>query len=126
MITDEDIAEALDRIARTADGGLLYAYLQKVAIGVVDALDPPDGALRANHGERRFAHRMMGLMARGIDESGGRSDSGSDRRPSERPVVFLTRQPTGAKRTTARDYFRAQHSVLADGGSVKPAEPGDD
>lgn len=93
-ITHEDLAAALDRIAMTPDGGLLYAYLQKMAIALPEGDDPTDSALRADFGRRSLAHRMMGLMARGIDESGGRTDdsTGLGKR-SDRPVVFLTSKP---------------------------------
>jgi hypothetical protein len=67
-IETDEIREAIDRIARTPDGHLLYRFFQKtlcaVAAGNVD-----DGALRQHEGRRRFASEMMGLMAKGIDDS---------------------------------------------------------
>jgi hypothetical protein len=97
-IDDGDIANALDRIAMTPDGALLYAFLQKVAIARLPG-DPSDGALRAEHGRRSLAHDLMSKMARGIDESAGRTaDSDRHGRPSERPVVFLASKPVIANR----------------------------
>jgi hypothetical protein len=114
-IDDEALAKALDRIAMTPDGALLYAFLQKEAIGLPAGPDPSDGALRVNYGHRSLAHKMMGLMARGIDESGGRTDDspGTGKR-SERPVVFLTRKPASVgPRVSARDYI-ASHLAGTD------------
>lgn len=89
MITDEDMAKALDRIAHTADGQLLYRYLQKTLLGVL-AGPTEAGALNFDNGRRTFASQLMGHMAKGIDESGG---SAADGRPSERSVTFARVQP---------------------------------
>lgn len=98
VVDDKAIIDALDRIAMTPDGALLYAYLQKEAIGILTDGNPSDSALRLQDGRRRFAHRLMGYMAKGIDESGGRNSDAVGGRPSERPVVFLTRQPVVANK----------------------------
>jgi len=86
MISDEDLDKALDRIARTADGELLYRFCQRKLMEALADHSPKQGALRVAHGERRFAQLLMAKMAKGIDESGGRTDSSS--RASERTVVF--------------------------------------
>ena len=104
MIDDNQINEALDRIARTPDGELLYRFMQKTLMGTLAEHDPADGALRTEHGERRFAQRLMAKMAKGIDDSGGRTDSSS---PSERTVVFRARESKRvAGHVNVRDYLR--------------------
>lgn len=67
MISDEELHKAWDRIARTADGYTIYLHLQKRLMGVVGACD--DSTLRQSEGERMFAAKLIGLMAKGIEES---------------------------------------------------------
>lgn len=86
MITDEDIAAALDRLAKTPDGALLYRYCQKVLMGIPPTTD--SGALQSHHGERTFAAKLMSLMSKGLEESGRRPESSSGSPGS--PVVFVT------------------------------------
>ena len=72
-IASKDVEEAIDRIARTDDGMLLYLYLQKVRLG----LAPPDAherALPRLEGRRSFAADLMAHMGKGIRES-GRADN---------------------------------------------------
>lgn len=88
MITDEELNQALDRIARTADGELLYRYLQKILMGSLDEHAPSESALRTEHGRRRFAAELMAHMRKGIDESGGHTDS----KRSERTIIFRARE----------------------------------
>ena len=71
MINDEEMHTAIDRIARSPDGHLLYRYFQKILCGVVT----DDSALPAHNGRRRFAAELMGLMAKGIEASGGSSNA---------------------------------------------------
>jgi hypothetical protein len=97
MITEENLAEAIDRIARTSDGALLYRYLQKVLMGVLVNPNPLHGALPAHEGKRTFAAELMSLMSKGIEESAGRNST-------EQPVVFTVREPA---RIAARSGFRA-------------------
>lgn len=110
MITDEETAAALDRIARTSDGELLYRHLQKHLMGTIADHAPDDSALRTEHGMRRFAASLMAKMARGIDESGGSStSSGTDGKRSERTVVFAPSKPgVSGRHVSARDYL-AKH-----------------
>jgi len=104
IVTDEQLAEAADRIARTQDGQLLYLYLQKVLLGVT-AQDMSDCALQRNEGRRSFASELMGLMTNGVDASDGTSTG----RPSERAVIFARRQPSGVgRRLTAREWLANQ------------------
>ena len=66
-ITDKDIIEALDRVARTPDGELLYLYLQKVLMGV--PTEKKSRALTWNDARRSFASELMGFMSKGISAS---------------------------------------------------------
>lgn len=80
--------DAVDRIARTPDGAALYVFLQRRLMAVPVTFEP--GALQWDHGERSFASRLIGLMAKGIYESGGRTGTtGSSAGPSgsEQPLV---------------------------------------
>ena len=72
MITDNQMHEATDRIARSADGQMLYLFLQRKLMGV--AVNAEDSALRSLEGQRILAASLMGLMAKGIVESGGHSE----------------------------------------------------
>lgn len=72
MIEQREMDEAIDRIARTADGQKLYLFLQKRLMAVATTAD--DSTLRQDNGERMFAAKLIGLMAKGIAESGGRTD----------------------------------------------------
>jgi len=91
-VSDQDLREAIDRIARTADGGILYLYLQKTLCGV--ASDDSERALQADHGRRRFAQQLMGLMSEGVSVN-GRSGSvtftvaSRDPRPDRKPGARL-------------------------------------
>ena len=67
-IDDTMLADALDRIARTLDGILLYRYLQKVMMSVVTP-SAPERALPVNEGRRSLAAELMGHMAEGIGEN---------------------------------------------------------
>jgi hypothetical protein len=83
--TQKAIDEAIDRIARTADGAALYVFLQRRMMWVPASNE--DGALRADHGERSFASKLIGLMAKGIHESGGRTRNDPTGSDVEQPVV---------------------------------------
>lgn len=112
MIDDDDIKQAFDRIARTADGETIYRYFQKRLMGTLADHAPEDSALRSEHGMRRFAAELMSMMAKGIDESGGRSTSPGDR-ATERTVVFRAREPSrGNQRPGFREYARANDPEL--------------
>lgn len=67
MISDADFHAAWDRVARSADGHTIYLHLQKRLMGVVASSD--DSTLREDNGERKFAARLIGLMAQGIEAS---------------------------------------------------------
>jgi hypothetical protein len=105
----EQMHDAIDRIARTADGRELYLYCQRRLMGV--STDNSEGALRSDHGERMFAARLIGLMAKGIADSGGRTSSSgtSGTGSGEQPIVFAVREPVrvagsgraGSRRVTA-------------------------
>lgn len=118
MINDDDITQAIDRIARTQDGELLYRHLQKILCGVVRGA--PDHTLREHVGRQILASDLMGLMAKGIDESGGRTSTSSDATgssASERPVVFAPRahvEPRTIQRGPARRGIDPGDPELAD------------
>jgi hypothetical protein len=71
MISETEMREAWDHIARTPDGKFAYLYLQRFLMGVSASSD----TLQTDHGQRIFAAQLIGLMAKGIQESGGSSDS---------------------------------------------------
>jgi len=80
---------------------VLYVHLQRrlMSISVADT----EGALRSDQGERTFASKLIGLMAKGIFESGGRTGiTGSSIGPDggEQPVVVPSPSPvrTGRER----------------------------
>jgi hypothetical protein len=69
-ISTDDLRKALDRIARTQDGILLYRHLQKIRLG----LAPPAStgrALRHFEGYRNCAADLMAHMAEGIGNGSG-------------------------------------------------------
>ena len=99
--TENAIHEAIDRIARTADGAVFYVHLQRRLMSISGA--EAESALRLDEGERRFASKLIGLMAKGIFESGGRTGhSGSSTGPDggEQPVIVPSPRPvrTGRER----------------------------
>lgn len=102
-LESKDFVEAFERVGRTEDGLLLYLYFQKTLCGTME-LSPLERALPEHEGRRKFASELMGLMAKGIKESGGSS--------SVRPVVFAKREPVAiSRRTTAREFFRDNPDV---------------
>lgn len=103
MIDSEELLQALDRIARTSDGQLLYLYFQRVMLELPLEPHPSDSALRDLNGRRSLAGELMGRMAKGMSESG----SGT---PAERPVVFA---PRGAASLGARGSAR-QRLIASD------------
>jgi hypothetical protein len=64
-ITEKDLREAMFRIASTADGLLLYRYLQKVRMGLAPD-DASRRALQTLEGRRKFSADLMAHMAEGI------------------------------------------------------------
>ena len=72
-IDDTELHAAWDRVARTPDGHLIYLHLQRRLMAVAPFED--SGTLPRIEGERIFAAKLIGLMAKGIAESGGHSDS---------------------------------------------------
>lgn len=106
--TAQACLEAIDRIARTPDGAALYVFLQRrlMAIPIADG----EGALRLDLGERSFAKELIGHMAKGALESGGRTGiTGSTIGPDgrEQPVIIPSPEPQRyAGRLSARDRIR--------------------
>lgn len=66
-IASDDIKQAWDRIARTADGQVIYRHFQKIRLGL--APDMGSGALRRFEGRRSLAADLMAYMAEGIADS---------------------------------------------------------
>lgn len=99
--TKEDIHEAIDRIARTADGQALYLYLQQVRMSVSPP-DMADCALPKFEGRRSFAAELMTLMGEGIAASDGRAGS--------QPIVIAKRHPavTVSGRQSPREWLAGQ------------------
>lgn len=91
--TTAECHEALDRFARTPDGATVYVFLQRRLMTVLAA--DTDGALRSDQGERMLAAKLIGLMAKGILESGGRSSntSGINTGDGEQPIVVPGPEP---------------------------------
>lgn len=120
--TAKEIAESIDRIARTPDGANLYILLQRAVMFVAPV--EKRGALRLAHGERMFAAKLIGLMAKGIYESGGRTSSSTSggSSDSEQPVVVPVSAPRAvggsARRTAAR---RAAIDAIDIGGAPREA-----
>lgn len=99
--TAAEVAEAIDRIARTPDGANLYVMLQRHLMFVPATTEV--SALQALHGERLFAARLIGQMAKGIHESGGRTSSTGGTGSSEQPIVA----PISGPRTVGGSALRA-------------------
>ena len=108
MIAEEDLIKAIDRIARTLDGELLYRYLQRktMEVGLLNDL----GTLARHDGERMFAARLMDLMRAGIDATAGRHPE-SDQ-PSERPVVFGKREHSASPARSFREWASSNDPEL--------------
>jgi hypothetical protein len=90
-ISEKLMHEAIDRIARTPDGRVLYLYCQRRLMALTVSADL--STLQSDHGERTFAARLISLMATGISESGGRTSSGGPGSISEQPIVFAVPKP---------------------------------
>jgi hypothetical protein len=92
-ISEKILHEAIDRVARTHDGRMLYLFLQRRLMAVCTA--EADSALRINEGERTFASKLIGLMAKGISEGGGRTSSDGDTggAGSDQPIIFAVARP---------------------------------
>jgi hypothetical protein len=92
---NKDFVEAWDRIARTADGQMIYRHLQVIRHGIFAG--EGGGALRRFEGRRSLAADLMAHMAKGIEASGG----------TERPIVYALQKPADVgKRQSARDWLR--------------------
>jgi hypothetical protein len=107
MITDEQVANALDRIARTDDGWLLYLSLERTMLAVMDTAD--SGALLAHNGQRILASRIRSLMSKGIEESG---------RGAEHVITFAV---AGARAVSTGPRGAGRRGPGADGSSEPDA-----
>jgi hypothetical protein len=123
MIENKDLYEAVDRIACTADGRILYLFLQKK---MMELPDPSiAGALRCHHGERTFAAKLIGLMAKGIAESGGRDTTSTDDTGRSEPViVFAAHKPVDAgPRRPRGNERRVRPDTIVAGWNDGPDDP---
>lgn len=91
-ITDEDFRAAMDRLARTEDGRLLYLFLQRRLMTTPATVK--SGPLRVDLGQRMFAAQLMGLMTRGIQDSAGRTGSADGHGGGDKPIVFAVTGPS--------------------------------
>jgi hypothetical protein len=110
-IGSEDFVKAIDRLARTEDGRLLYLYFQKVLCAITSDSEL-ERALQRNEGRRKFAAELMGLMAKGIRESG---------RHAEPAVTFTIAGPraiSGAGGTNRIRSALARSDTESDAGSA--------
>ena len=118
--TPQFCLEAIDRIARTPDGAALYVFLQRRVMAISHA--DTDGALRLDEGERRFASRLIGHMAKGVFESGGRTGiTGSSTGPSgsDQPIVVPSPKPVSVSRSGTRR--RVGPGTVVPGWNDEPA-----
>jgi hypothetical protein len=105
-VDDELLDKAIDRIARTSDGAMLYLFLQKALSAV--PLDTSGYALPQNHGRRSFASELMAKMAAGIRDAHGGRD------PTDSPITFAVREPVKlAGRESARSFLSRTDPELA-------------
>jgi hypothetical protein len=110
MIENKEMQEAIDRIARSADGLLLYRLLQKVLCGTV-AAPTQEGALQFHEGRRTLARDLMAYMAEGIADN------------DRACVTFAVAKPTsiagtrGAGRRVTADTYVAGYDTADSFGS---------
>jgi len=90
-ISEKLLHEAIDRIARTPDGRSLYLFCQRRMMALT--ISEEISTLQRAEGERTFAARLIGLMATGISESGGRTSDSSTGSDTEQPIVFAVPKP---------------------------------
>lgn len=86
-------AEAILRIAHSADGRLMHRYLRRVLETVFDVQEV--GALNSQNGRRSLARDLMRLMADGIDD---RRDD-----PGNTPILSARSASTSVARARRRD-----------------------
>jgi hypothetical protein len=119
-ISEKVLREAIDRIARTPDGRLQYLYLQRRMMAITASIDP--GTLQRNEGERTFAAQLIGLMATGIEESGGRTSSSGTGGDTEQPIVFAVPRPVDTRGSRGAGRRITEHSRVP--GYDRPDDPG--
>lgn len=116
MIEPKQWIEALERIARTEDGWLLFCGLHKVAISLPEP-GAKSGALRDHHGRRTLAREIMDLMSEGIDERGRRTGTSGTDKLSEQPVAFARPKPVAV----SRGHGTGRRIAPSDGSDGWPA-----
>ncbi len=118
--TQQACLEAIDRIARTADGAALYVFLQRRLMAISASTDR--GALRLDEGERRFASRLIGHMAKGVFESGGRTGiTGSSTGPDGRDQPLVVPSPKPVRVAGSGSRRRIDEFTIVPGWNDTPA-----
>jgi len=111
VITDDDqIREAIKRIARTPDGRLFHLGLQSGLMALSPS--PDSGALQVFEGGRRFAQSIKAVMDEAITEDiSGRPDQ-SDASDKRQLLVVAARAGvrTGTRRRGTRRRVSAEPS----------------
>lgn len=120
MIEQKDVKEAIDRIARSADGQMLYRFLQRTVCGIPDS-GMSDGALRQFEGRRSFAAELMAHMAEGIADS----DRYAITFARANPGPDAQSRPRGAGRRVTADTFVPGWDAPA-GPGTEPGPAGGD
>ena len=105
MIENKEMQEAIDRIARSADGLLLYRLLQKVLCGTVAAQNDV-GALQINEGRRTLARDLMAFMSEGIAENDRAAVTFAIAKPER-----TDQRPRGAGRRIGPEHFVPGYDV---------------
>lgn len=106
MIEQDDIKQAWDRVARTADGLTIYRHLQRICLGRTPP-NAPDSALPRLEGYRSLAGDLMAYMAEGI----GDNDRACVTFAVAKPVADANKR-TGARRVTLDDAERVGNTDL--------------
>ncbi len=112
MIEEKDLLAAWDRVARSEDGHLLYLYLQKRLMATSPEVE--SGTLRQREGARIFASELLGLMAKGIEESATGLSASCITISRSGPVAVSSAR--GARRRVTDDTY-------VPGYSPEPGEP---
>jgi hypothetical protein len=101
FIETAEIKDAWDRVARTADGQIIFRHLNKLAMALAADLS----ALPVHEGGRILARNLMSLMSQGIADN------------DRYCVAFVTRapepveRPRGAGRRIGPEHFVPGYDV---------------
>ena len=107
--TTSEINEAWERIARTADGQIIYRHLQKLVM----ALSADVSALPVHEGGRILARHLMSLMAQGIVDS----DRYAIAFPTAKPVAGAVTSTDARRKWLAGQSWYDDHETGGAGNS---------